>query len=62
MYYWGLIKLGLTPVINWKIIKRFSSTNSLHGKSNLCLEEEICILRYLYGNLLDFRNEKDFGM
>ena len=29
-YYWDLIEQGLTPVINWKIIKRSSSSNSLH--------------------------------
>ena len=33
-YYWDLIEQGRTPVINWKIIKRFSSTNSLHVKCN----------------------------
>ena len=54
-YYWDLIELGLIPVINWKIIKRSSSTNNLHGKCNLCLEEKICILKYLYRNLLDTR-------
>ena len=42
-YYWDLIERGLTPVINWKIIKRSSSTKSLHGMCNLCLEEKIFI-------------------
>ena len=45
MYYWDLKELGLSPIMNWKIIKRSSLTNSLHGKCNLCLEEEICILK-----------------
>ena len=27
-YYWGLIELGLTTIINWKIIKRSSMTKS----------------------------------
>ena len=45
-YDWDQIELGLTPIINWKVIKRSSSTNSLHVKSNLCLEEKICIVKY----------------
>ena len=45
-YYWDLIKLGLTSIINWKIIKRSPSTYSLHGKCNFYLEEKICILKY----------------
>ena len=56
-YYWDLIELGLTFIINWKIIKRSSSTNSLHGKCNLCLEEKIYIIKYLNGNLLNTRKE-----
>ena len=39
------------------MIKRSSSTKSLHGKRNLCLEEKICILKYLNGNLLNARTE-----
>ena len=56
-YYWDLIELVLIPIINWKIIKRSSSTNALHGKCNLCLEEKICIVKYLKGNLLNARTE-----
>ena len=46
-YYWDQKELGQTPVINWEIIKRSSWTNSLHGKSNLCLEEKIYTLKFL---------------
>ena len=56
-FYWYLKELGLTPIINWKIIKRSSTINSLHGKCNLCLEEKICILKYKDRNLLNSRNE-----
>ena len=56
-YYWYLIELGLIPITYWKIIKRFSSTNSLHSKCNLCIEEKICILKYLNGYLLNTRTE-----
>ena len=56
-YYWDLKELSLIPIMNWKIIKRSSSTKSLHGKCNLYLEEKICILRYLNKNLLDSRKE-----
>ena len=56
-YSWYLIELGLTPITNSKIIKRSSSTNTLHGKCNLCLEEKICILKYLNGNLQNTRTE-----
>ena len=38
-YYKYRKELGLTTIINWKIIKRFSTTNSLYGKCNLCLQE-----------------------
>ena len=55
-YYWYLKELGLTPIINWKIIKRSSSTNSLHHRCNLCLDEKICILKYKDRNLLNIRN------
>ena len=56
-YYWDLKELGVTPVINWKIIKRSSLTNSLHGKCNLCLEEKMCILKFFNRNLLNSRRE-----
>ena len=56
-YYWYLKELGLTSIINWKIIKRFSSASSLHGRNNLCLEEIIYILKYRNTNLLNTRNE-----
>ena len=50
-------ELELTFIINWKIIKRSSLTNSLHGKCNLCLDEKICIVKYFKGNLLHTRKE-----
>ena len=56
-YYWYLIELGLTPIINWKITKRSSLTDSLHSKCDLCLEEKICIVKYLKGYLLNARPE-----
>ena len=56
-YDWDQIELGLTSIINWKVIKRSSSTNSLHVKRNLCLEEKICIVKYSKGNLLNTRKE-----
>ena len=56
-YYMDLIELGVTPIINWKIIKRSSSINSLRGKCNLFFEEKTCILRYLKGNFLNTRKE-----
>ena len=48
-YYWDLIERGLIPIINWEIIKRSSSTNSLHAKCNLYLKEKICIVKYFQG-------------
>ena len=56
-YYWDLKELRLTPVINWEIIKRSPSINSLHGKCNLCLKKKICILKYFNRNLLNSRKE-----
>ena len=60
-YNWYLKELALPRIINWKIIKRSSSTNSLHGKGNMCLEEKICILKYLNGNLRNTRNVMIFA-
>ena len=56
-YYWYLIELRLKPIVNWKINKRSSLTDSLRGKCNLYLEEKICMLKYLNGNLLNTKTE-----
>ena len=56
-YYWHLKELRLTLIIKRKIIKRSTSSNSLHGRCNLCLEGKICILKYKDGNLLNTRKE-----
>ena len=50
-----MIERALTPIMSWKKIS--FSTNSLHSKCNLCLEEKICILKYLNGHLLNTRKE-----
>ena len=56
--YNGYLKeLGLTPIMNWKIIKTSFSTIILHGKSNFYLEEKICILKYMNENLINTRKE-----
>ena len=55
--YCDLIERRLRPIMNWKIIKQSSSTNSLQGKRILCLEEKICILKYLNRNLLNSKKE-----
>ena len=56
-YYLDLIDQEVTSIMNWKIIKRSSLTNSLHGKCNLYLEEKICMLKYFKGNLLNTKKE-----
>ena len=39
------------------MIKRSTSSNSLHGKSNLFLDEKIYKLKHENGKLLNTRNE-----
>ena len=43
-HYWGLKNKGLTPDIQWSILKRSSSPKSFDSRCNLCLEEKIHIL------------------
>ena len=37
---------GLTPVIEWSILKKSNTPNSFDGRCNLCLEEKIQIMMY----------------
>ena len=42
--FWWLRNKGLTPEIEWSILKKSNTPNSFDGKCNLCLEEKIHIL------------------
>ena len=44
--YWGLKNKGLTPDIQWPILKRSNTPKSFDSRCNLCLEEKIHILLF----------------
>ena len=49
---------GLTPEIEWSILKKSNTPNSFDGRCNLCLEEKIQIMMYkLPEKLLNKRSE-----
>ena len=55
---WGLKDKGLTPDIQWSILKRSSTPKSFDSRCNLCLEEKIHILLFPEPKkLLNKRNE-----
>ena len=45
-HYWGLKVKGLTPEIQWSILRRSSIPKSFDSRCNLCLEEKIHILLF----------------
>ena len=45
-HYWGLKNKGLTPDIQWSILKRSNTPKSFDSRCNLCLEEKIHILLF----------------
>ena len=42
--FWGLKNKGLTPDIQWSILKRSSTPKSFDSRCNLCLEEKISVI------------------
>ena len=57
-HYWGLKNKGLTPDIQWSILKRSSTPKSFDSRCNLYLEEKIHILLFPEPKkLLNKRNE-----
>ena len=57
-HYWGLKNKGLTPDIQWSILKRSSTPKSFDSRCNLCLEEKIHIWLFPEPKiLLNKRNE-----
>ena len=56
--FWCLKNKGLTPEIEWSILKKSNTPNSFHGRCNLCLEEKIHILTHILPDkLLNKRSE-----
>ena len=45
-HYWGLENKGLTPDIQWSILKKSNTPKSFDNRCNLCLEEKIHILLF----------------
>ena len=41
-HFWGLKYKGLTPEIQWSILKRSNTPKSFDSRCNLCLEEKKC--------------------
>ena len=57
-HYWGLKNKGLTPDIQWSLLKRSNTPKSFDSRCNLCLEEKIHILLFPEPReLLNKRNE-----
>ena len=57
-HFWFLKNKGLTPEIEWSILRKSNTPNSFNGRSNLCLEEKIYILNYKWPDkLLNKRSE-----
>ena len=58
-HYWGLKVKGLTPEIQWSILRRSSTPKSFNSRCNMCLEEKIHILLFPEPKkLLNKRNEQ----
>ena len=56
--FWCLKYKGLTPEIEWSILKKSNTPNSFDGRCNLCLKEKIHILTHKFPDkLLNKRNE-----
>ena len=56
--FWCLKNKGLTPEIEWSILKKSNTPNSFDGRCSLCLEEKIQIMMYkLPEKLLNKRSE-----
>ena len=47
--------MGLTPEIQWRILKKSTTPSCFDGKCNLCLEEKIQIIYSDPGNLINQR-------
>ena len=45
-HFWGLKNKGLTPEIQWSILKKSNTPKCFDSRCNLCLEEGIQILPY----------------
>ena len=55
-HFWKLKSKGLTPEIQWRILKRSNTPSCFDGRCNLCPEEKIQIMLYPDpGNLLNQR-------
>ena len=55
-HFWKLKNKGLTPEIQWGVLKRSNTPSCFDGRCNLCLEEKIQIMLYPDpGNLLNQR-------
>ena len=57
-HFWSLKKMGLTPEIQWSILKKSNTPKHFDSRCFLCLEEKIQIMIYLDPeNLLNQRCE-----
>ena len=55
--FWKLKDKGVTPHINWRIIKHCAAYNPVAKRCMLCLSEKLYIAEYEGGNLLNKRDE-----
>ena len=57
-HFWSLQDKGLTPEIQWSILKKSNTPKCFDSRCNLCLEEKIQIMIYPYPEkFLDKRSE-----
>ena len=55
-HFWKFKNKGLTPEIQWSVLKRSNTPSCFDGRCNLCLEEKIQIILYPNpGNVLNQR-------
>ena len=56
-HFWGLKNKGLTPDIQWSILKRSNTPKSFNSRCNLCLEEKMHIFLFPEPKKLNKRSE-----
>ena len=60
-WFWRLNDSGLTPLVRWNFIKRSTTPSNFRSRCNLCLEENISIIKYRNtSKVLNQRNELIF--
>lgn len=51
-YFWKMEEEGKTPMVKWKILKQARTCKSFNEPCFLCLQEKICIIKFLNNSQL----------